>query len=74
MPKRVAERIDIVLDILVAGDYHSAIDNLEILKTELLKVAESTPYIPRHRGYQQSCLQVFLFEDARRVSIFYLVL
>ncbi len=28
--QRVAERIDIVLDILVAGDYHSAIDNLEI--------------------------------------------
>lgn len=34
--KRVAERIDIVLDILVAGDYHSAIHNLEILKAELL--------------------------------------
>ncbi|MBE3438884.1 hypothetical protein IH662_12400, partial [Escherichia coli] len=30
--QRVAERIDIVLDILVAGDYHSAIHNLEILK------------------------------------------
>lgn len=29
--QRVAERIDIVLDILVAGDYHSAIHNLEIL-------------------------------------------
>jgi len=25
-----------VLDILVAGDYHSAIRNLEILKSELL--------------------------------------
>lgn len=34
--KRVAERIDTVLDILVAGDYHSAIHNLEILKAELL--------------------------------------
>jgi hypothetical protein len=32
----VAQRIDTVLDILVAGDYHSAIRNLEILKTELL--------------------------------------
>ena len=42
--QRVAERIDIVLDILVAGDYHSAIHNLEILKAELLRqVAESTP-------------------------------
>ncbi len=41
--QRVAERIDIVLDILVAGDYHSAIHNLEILKAELLRqVAEST--------------------------------
>ncbi|HFZ8993276.1 TPA: hypothetical protein ACIPUI_000331 [Citrobacter freundii] len=34
--QHVAERIDTVLDILVAGDYHSAIHNLEILKTELL--------------------------------------
>ena len=34
--KRVAERIDTVLDILVAGDVHSAINNLEILKAELL--------------------------------------
>ncbi len=32
----VAQRIDTVLDILVAGDYHSAIRNLEILKNELL--------------------------------------
>ena len=48
--QRVAERIDIVLDILVAGDYHSAIHNLEILKAELLRqVAESTPS-RRHRG------------------------
>lgn len=35
--QRVAERIDIVLDILVADDYHSAIHNLEILKAELLR-------------------------------------
>ncbi|HCW0177959.1 hypothetical protein GW742_15085 [Citrobacter freundii] len=34
--QRLAERIDTVLDILVAGDYHSAIHNLEILKAELL--------------------------------------
>ena len=34
--QRLAERIDTVLDILVAGDYHSAIRNLEILKSELL--------------------------------------
>lgn len=34
--QRVAQRIDTVLDILVAGDYHSAIRNLEILKSELL--------------------------------------
>jgi hypothetical protein len=31
----LAQRIDTVLDILVAGDYHSAIHNLEILKAEL---------------------------------------
>lgn len=44
--QRVAEHI--VLDILVAGDYHSAIHNLEILKAELLRqVAESTPDIPK---------------------------
>lgn len=34
--KQLAGRIDTVLDILVAGDYHSAIHNLEILKDELL--------------------------------------
>lgn len=34
--KNLAQRIDTVLDILVAGDYHSAISNLEILKAELL--------------------------------------
>ncbi len=46
--QRVAERIDIVLDILVAGDYHSAIHNLERLKAELLRqVAESTRHIPK---------------------------
>ncbi|WP_454122810.1 protein YciZ/DeoL [Kosakonia sp. Marseille-Q7440] len=33
--KQLAGRIDTVLDILVAGDYQSAIRNLEILKTEL---------------------------------------
>lgn len=35
-PKQLARRIDTVLDILVAGDYSSAINNLEILKAELL--------------------------------------
>ncbi|MGY5956922.1 YciZ-like [Kosakonia sp. BK9b] len=34
--KQLAGRIDTVLDILVAGDYQSAIRNLEILKAELL--------------------------------------
>ena len=33
--QRLAERIDTVLDILVAGDYHSAIHNLEILNAAL---------------------------------------
>ncbi|ECG1481558.1 YciZ family protein [Salmonella enterica] len=33
--QRIAARIDTVLDILVAGDYHSAINNLEILRAEL---------------------------------------
>ncbi|MDF7760451.1 hypothetical protein PU683_13055 [Kosakonia cowanii] len=33
--KQLAGRIDTVLDILVAGDYQSAIRNLEILKMEL---------------------------------------
>lgn len=36
--KQLAGRIDTVLDILVAGDYHSAIHNLEILKAELLRI------------------------------------
>ncbi|WP_213132618.1 YciZ family protein [Citrobacter sp. FP75] len=37
--QRLAERIDTVLDILVAGDTHSAIHNLEILKAELLNTS-----------------------------------
>lgn len=42
--QRLAERIDTVLDILVAGDTHSAIHNLEILKAELLsKVKDNAP-------------------------------
>lgn len=36
---KVAQRIDIVLDILVAGDVNSALRNLEILKSELLAQA-----------------------------------
>ncbi|MBQ4925722.1 MULTISPECIES: hypothetical protein [Citrobacter] len=45
--QRLAERIDTVLDILVAGDYHSAIHNLEILKAELLNtVKEDTQSLP----------------------------
>lgn len=37
-PQQLAKRIDTVLDILVAKDYASAINNLEILKAELLDV------------------------------------
>lgn len=52
--QRLAERIDTVLDILVAGDYHSAIHNLEILKAELLNMtkedAESLPKSTRLHG------------------------
>ncbi|MDU6923963.1 hypothetical protein ACP26C_11655 [Franconibacter helveticus 513] len=40
-PKQLAHRIDTVLDILVAGDYSSAINNLEILKAELLAQSKS---------------------------------
>ena len=39
----LAQRIDTVLDILVAGDYHSAIHNLEILKAELQALADDEP-------------------------------
>nr|WP_313553589.1 hypothetical protein [Raoultella terrigena] len=39
----LAQRIDTVLDILVAGDYHSAIHNLEILKAELQALANDEP-------------------------------
>ena len=68
--QRVAERIDIVLDILVAGDYHSAIHNLEILKAELLRqVAESTPDIPKAtRHIKQSCLQEILLHDPTQLT------
>ncbi len=41
--QRIAARIDTVLDILVAGDYHSAINNLEILRAELLDQVNAIP-------------------------------
>lgn len=45
-PQQLIKRIDTVLDILVAKDYPSAINNLEILKAELLNLyrdANTTP-------------------------------
>lgn len=36
--QQLIKRIDTVLDILVAQDYPSAINNLEILKAELLEL------------------------------------
>ncbi|HAT1621551.1 TPA: hypothetical protein I8Y12_000506 [Raoultella planticola] len=41
----LAQRIDTVLDILVAGDYHSAIHNLEILKAELQALSADEPEV-----------------------------
>ncbi|WP_414163541.1 hypothetical protein ACMGGS_16670 [Superficieibacter sp. BNK-5] len=51
-PHNVAQRIDTVLDILVAGDYHSAIHNLEILKAELLE--QSNRERPDEQGAPKS--------------------
>jgi hypothetical protein len=50
--QRLAERIDTVLDILVAGDTHSAIHNLEILKTELLNTVneEAASLSKKHKA------------------------
>lgn len=44
--KHLAVRIDTVLDILVAGDYQSAIRNLEILKAELLDLDNNDKAAP----------------------------
>ena len=41
-PQQLIKRIDTVLDILVAKDYPSAINNLEILKAELLNVYQES--------------------------------
>ncbi len=63
--QRIAERIDTVLDILVAGDYHSAINNLEILKAELLdqvKNGISPPVLPERPGKSDSD---YLLPDGR---------
>lgn len=48
--QRIAARIDTVLDILVAGDYHSAINNLEILRAELLDQVKDGIRHPRLPG------------------------
>lgn len=50
--KQLAARIDTVLDILVAGDYQSAIRNLEILKTELRDLDNSDQ--PPHSSTQKT--------------------
>lgn len=50
--KQLAGRIDTVLDILVAGDYQSAIRNLEILKTELRDLDNNDQ--PQHSGTQKT--------------------
>lgn len=50
--KQLAGRIDTVLDILVAGDYQSAIRNLEILKTELRDLDNSDQ--PPNSGTQKT--------------------
>ncbi len=63
--QRIAERIDTVLDILIAGDYHSAINNLEILKAELLdqvKDGISPPVLPGRPGKSDSD---YLLRDGR---------
>lgn len=39
--QQLVKRIDTVLDILVAKDYPSAINNLEILKADLLELAQA---------------------------------
>lgn len=49
-PQQLAKRIDTVLDILVAKDYASAINNLEILKAELLSAASGGN---NHHGEQK---------------------
>ncbi|VEA47038.1 conserved domain protein [Salmonella enterica subsp. arizonae] len=54
--QRIAERIDTVLDILVAGNYHSAINNLEILKAELLDQAKEGISPPPDIGVAQGNL------------------
>ncbi|ECK3027125.1 hypothetical protein FQZ74_08750 [Salmonella enterica] len=48
--QRIVQRIDTVLDILVAGDYHSAINNLEILKADLLDQVKDGISPPRAPG------------------------
>ncbi|SQJ42114.1 conserved domain protein [Salmonella enterica] len=63
--QRIAQRIDTVLDILVAGDYHSAINNLEILRAELLdqvKDSISPPMLPGRPGKSDSD---YLLRDGR---------
>ncbi|MBJ3813603.1 hypothetical protein F9C28_01335 [Shimwellia pseudoproteus] len=47
---QLTQRIDTVLDILVAGDYASAINNLEILKAELQALDNNGDQPPRTCG------------------------
>ncbi len=72
--QRVAERIDIVLDILVAGDYHSAIHNLEILKSRtlapgLLNLRQTSR---RHRGRSNNRAFRFSYLRMPGASVFFI--
>ncbi|EAR7071981.1 hypothetical protein L8909_004320 [Salmonella enterica] len=62
--QHIAERIDTVLDILVAGNYHSAINNLEILKAELLDQAKDGISPPRHWGCPGKSDSYYLLRDS----------
>ncbi|VFS05920.1 conserved domain protein [Salmonella enterica subsp. houtenae] len=63
--QRIVQRIDTVLDILVAGDYHSAINNLEILKAELLDQVKDGISPPVLRGRPGKSDSDYLLRDGR---------
>lgn len=73
--QRVAERIDIVLDILVAGDYHSAIISRYLKQNSCARLLNLRQTSRRHRGRFNNRAFRFSYLRMPGASVFfYLVL
>ena len=69
--QRVAERIDIVLDILVAGDYHSAISRY-LKQNSCARLLNLRQTSRRHRGRSNNRAFRFSYLRMPGASVFFI--